>query len=231
MRVHVAFTPAEAERAPTADRRRRPPRHLDDRPGARLGLPPSALLRRGRGGSRAAGSTGRGGAGRRAEGGCDPRLRPRQLAARVHGAARRDARPHDDERDEGDPRRGGERRDRARRQPAQPRRRARPRRAGEETWRSSAPACRAASRIDDAYCAGRIAELLGGERSDAAEAAVRIARSFADAAGGADARPRTPSTRCSGRTSPGAPSESVLEVVPRLARLEGAAAEIVAVEP
>ena len=35
--------------------------------------------------------------------------------------------------------------------------------------------------IDDAYCAGRIAELLGGERSDAAEAAVRLARSFGTA--------------------------------------------------
>ena len=33
--------------------------------------------------------------------------------------------------------------------------------------------------IDDAYCAGRIAELIGWERSDAAEAAVRLARSFA----------------------------------------------------
>jgi 2-phosphosulfolactate phosphatase len=32
--------------------------------------------------------------------------------------------------------------------------------------------------LDDAYCAGRIAELLGGERTDGAEAAVRIARSF-----------------------------------------------------
>jgi 2-phosphosulfolactate phosphatase len=35
--------------------------------------------------------------------------------------------------------------------------------------------------IDDAYCAGRIAELLGGERSDAAEAAVRLSRSFGSA--------------------------------------------------
>ena len=32
--------------------------------------------------------------------------------------------------------------------------------------------------LDDAYCAGRIVELLDGERTDAAEAALRIARSF-----------------------------------------------------
>ena len=35
--------------------------------------------------------------------------------------------------------------------------------------------------LDDAYCAGRIAALLGGERSDAAEAAVRVAESLASA--------------------------------------------------
>jgi 2-phosphosulfolactate phosphatase len=35
--------------------------------------------------------------------------------------------------------------------------------------------------LDDAYCAGRIVELLEGERTDAAEAAVRLARSFASA--------------------------------------------------
>jgi 2-phosphosulfolactate phosphatase len=34
--------------------------------------------------------------------------------------------------------------------------------------------------IDDAYCAGRIVAGLGGERSEAAEAAVRVAESFAD---------------------------------------------------
>jgi len=34
--------------------------------------------------------------------------------------------------------------------------------------------------LDDAYVAGLIAERLGGERSDAAEAAVRLSRSYAD---------------------------------------------------
>ena len=59
--------------------------------------------------------------------------------------------------------------------------------------------------LDDAYCAGRIAGLLGGERSDAAEAAVRLAGSFANA------------------------EEGLREAEnPRLARLEAPAAEIVA---
>ena len=35
--------------------------------------------------------------------------------------------------------------------------------------------------IDDAYCAGRIVELLGGEPTDAAAAAVRLSRSFPSA--------------------------------------------------
>src|SRR5258708_11372289 len=34
--------------------------------------------------------------------------------------------------------------------------------------------------IDDAYCAGRIAEALGGEPADSAQAAIRLARSFPD---------------------------------------------------
>ncbi|MGH3011687.1 MAG: 2-phosphosulfolactate phosphatase [Gaiellaceae bacterium] len=80
--------------------------------------------------------------------------------------------------------------------------------------------------IDDAYAAGRIAELLEGERSDAAEAAVRIAQSFVGphealsaSANPEQARLREDIAWCG--------QESVLEVVPRLARLEGAAAEIV----
>src|SRR6201981_1723016 len=35
--------------------------------------------------------------------------------------------------------------------------------------------------LDDAYCAGRIAEALGGDATDSATGAVRLARSFADA--------------------------------------------------
>ena len=49
------------------------------------------------------------------------------------------------------------------------------------TSRSSARASRASFALDDSYVAGRIAERLGGDRSDAAEAAVRLAASYATA--------------------------------------------------
>jgi 2-phosphosulfolactate phosphatase len=79
--------------------------------------------------------------------------------------------------------------------------------------------------IDDAYAAGRIAELLGGQRSDAAEAAVRIARSFAGPEEALRAS-GNPEQALLGKDIAWCARESVLEVVPRLARLEGAAAEI-----
>ena len=81
--------------------------------------------------------------------------------------------------------------------------------------------------IDDAYCAGRIAELLGGERSDAAEAAVRLAGSFASAEEGLRSSGNPEHARLTEDIAWCA-RESVLDVVPRLARLEGPAAEIVA---
>lgn len=78
--------------------------------------------------------------------------------------------------------------------------------------------------LDDAYCAGRIVAALGGERTDAAVAAELLARSFPDALSGLHARTYGP---------PGLEEdiawcarESVLDVVPRLAGLHGAAAEI-----
>jgi len=80
--------------------------------------------------------------------------------------------------------------------------------------------------LDDAYCAGRIVALLEAERSDAAIAAELVAGSFPD-----------PHTALLARTygPPGLEEdilfcsrESVLPVVPRLARVTGAAAEIVA---
>jgi len=80
--------------------------------------------------------------------------------------------------------------------------------------------------IDDAYCAGRIVELLGGERTDAAKAAELIARAFSNAYEGLTARTYGP---------PGLEEDiefcarvNVLKVVPRFARMVGAAAEIVA---
>jgi 2-phosphosulfolactate phosphatase len=78
--------------------------------------------------------------------------------------------------------------------------------------------------IDDAYCAGRIAELLDGERTDAAVASVVLARAFPTAWEGVNARTYGP---------PGleddlrwCTQENTLDVVPRFTRMVGAAAEI-----
>src|SRR5574338_562865 len=80
---------------------------------------------------------------------------------------------------------------------------------------------RGAFALDDAYVAGRVAEGLGWERSDAAEAAVRLARSYGSAEevfrasrSGRDLIEHGPVleadiSRCA--------RESVLDVVPRLA--------------
>jgi 2-phosphosulfolactate phosphatase len=80
--------------------------------------------------------------------------------------------------------------------------------------------------IDDAYCAGRIGELLDGERTDAAVAAGVVASAFADAWEGINARTYGPPGLeddvrwCS--------QENTLAVVPRFSGMVGAAAEIVA---
>jgi len=78
--------------------------------------------------------------------------------------------------------------------------------------------------LDDAYCAGRIVDLLGGERTDAAIAAELVARSFPDAHAGLAARTYGP---------PGLEEdiafcarENVLDAVPRLAAMRDGAAEI-----
>jgi 2-phosphosulfolactate phosphatase len=78
--------------------------------------------------------------------------------------------------------------------------------------------------LDDAYCAGRIVELLPGDRTDAAKAAELVARAYASAHAGLTARTYGP---------PGleddirfCAQENVLEVVPRFARMLGSAAEI-----
>ena len=78
--------------------------------------------------------------------------------------------------------------------------------------------------FDDAYCAGRIVELLDGVRSDAAVAASILAQAFPDAHAGLSARTYGP---------PGLEEdiafcarEDVLDVVPRLSRMVGTAAEI-----
>jgi 2-phosphosulfolactate phosphatase len=78
--------------------------------------------------------------------------------------------------------------------------------------------------IDDAYCAGRIVELLGAEPSDAAKAADAIARAWPDAHEGLLARTYGP---------PGLEEDiafcaqvGMLDVVPRLSRMVDGAAEI-----
>ena len=78
--------------------------------------------------------------------------------------------------------------------------------------------------LDDAYCAGRIVQLVGGERSDAAKAAELVAQAFPSAHEGLTARTYGPpgleeDIRFCAR-------ENVLGVVPRYARMVGAAAEI-----
>ena len=79
--------------------------------------------------------------------------------------------------------------------------------------------------LDDAYCAGRIVQELGAERTDAAIAAELVARSFPDAHTGLTARTYGPpgleeDIRFCAR-------ESVLDVVPRYVGLEQAAAVVV----
>ncbi|HXH89067.1 MAG TPA: 2-phosphosulfolactate phosphatase [Gaiellaceae bacterium] len=80
--------------------------------------------------------------------------------------------------------------------------------------------------LDDAYCAGRIVQLLEGERTDAAVAAETIARAYPTPLEGLNARTYGP---------PGLEEdiafcarESILDVVPRFAGMAGPAAEIVA---
>ena len=78
--------------------------------------------------------------------------------------------------------------------------------------------------LDDAYCAGRIVQLLEAERTDAAIAADLVARAFPTALDGLNARTYGP---------PGLEEdiaycarEDVLDVVPRFVGMVGPAAEI-----
>jgi 2-phosphosulfolactate phosphatase len=78
--------------------------------------------------------------------------------------------------------------------------------------------------IDDAYCAGRIVELLGGEVTDAAKASAILARSFSTAHEALLARTYGP---------PGleedikfCAQEDVIDVVPRFTRMVDSAAEV-----
>jgi 2-phosphosulfolactate phosphatase len=82
--------------------------------------------------------------------------------------------------------------------------------------------------MDDAYCAGRLAEALGGDESDAAGAAIRIARSFASAVEGlaASQSARNLEEGGLGEDVSWCARESVCDVVPRFVGMIGPAAEI-----
>jgi 2-phosphosulfolactate phosphatase len=76
---------------------------------------------------------------------------------------------------------------------------------------------------DDAYCAGRIAALLGGEPTKAAEEAVRQAGSFASAEEALRAA-RSAGESITEEDLLWCAQESVVDVVPRLVELRGPAA-------
>ncbi|MEX2464977.1 MAG: 2-phosphosulfolactate phosphatase [Gaiellaceae bacterium] len=79
--------------------------------------------------------------------------------------------------------------------------------------------------LDDAYCAGRIVEALGGDRTDAAEAAVRVARSFPTAEEGLRAA-QNPRQEGLDEDIAWCAQENVCAVVPRFLGMRGPAAEV-----
>jgi 2-phosphosulfolactate phosphatase len=82
--------------------------------------------------------------------------------------------------------------------------------------------------LDDAYCAGRIAEALAGDRTDSATAAIRLARSYADAREGLGAGRSAWNLRRHDLEADidWCARENVLDVVPRYRGSVGAAAEV-----
>jgi 2-phosphosulfolactate phosphatase len=82
--------------------------------------------------------------------------------------------------------------------------------------------------LDDAYCAGRIAEALGGEPEDSARAAILLAQSFPSALEGLGASRRAATLRRHGLEADieRCARENALDVVPRYVRRVGPAAEV-----
>ena len=82
--------------------------------------------------------------------------------------------------------------------------------------------------LDDAYTAGRIAEALGGEATDSAEAAIRLARSFGSHEEGLGSSRSARNLVEAGLAEDIAfcARESALDVVPRFSRMVGTAAEV-----
>src|SRR3954468_17717563 len=83
--------------------------------------------------------------------------------------------------------------------------------------------------LDDAYCAGRIAEALGGDRTDSATAAIRLAGTYASAHDALSASRSGWNLRQDGPDEGrgGGAQENTLSVVPRFNRMVGTAAEVV----
>jgi 2-phosphosulfolactate phosphatase len=84
--------------------------------------------------------------------------------------------------------------------------------------------------MDDAYCAGRIAEAIGGDRHDSAGVAIRLAQSFDHSLEGLEASQSARDLHRSGLDADIADCarESVLDMVGVLAQLVDGAAEVVA---
>jgi 2-phosphosulfolactate phosphatase len=84
--------------------------------------------------------------------------------------------------------------------------------------------------MDDAYCAGRIAEAIGGDHHDSAAVAIRLAQSFDHALEGLEASQSARNLHRSGLDADIADCarESVLDTVGVLARMVDGAAEVVA---
>jgi 2-phosphosulfolactate phosphatase len=82
--------------------------------------------------------------------------------------------------------------------------------------------------LDDAYCAGRIAAALGGDRTDSATAAIRLAGTYADAREGLGAGRSAWNLRRHGLEADieWCARENVLDVAPRYRGSVGPAAEV-----
>ena len=82
--------------------------------------------------------------------------------------------------------------------------------------------------LDDAYCAVRIAEALGGDPADSASAAIQLARSYESPEAGLLSSQSARNLLASGLDGDIAwcARESVLETVPRFSRMLGSAAEV-----
>jgi 2-phosphosulfolactate phosphatase len=82
--------------------------------------------------------------------------------------------------------------------------------------------------LDDAYCAGRIAEALGGDRTDSATAAIRLAGTYADAREGIGSSRSAWNLRRHGLEADieWCARENALDAVPRYRGSVGPAAEV-----